>query len=199
MCVCVLEILVLKIFWIERLFWEIFVLIRSLVKFYVGLHSYLCFSHLEKLFWKVGSTPPRYLDICQASQAFFLTQSQHLLDTWWIDREISCLLDSFSTPGGSIELLFLNLILCCSIPSRYLSCRRPVPRHLPRQLPRYLPIPQLSSIIEGSIYSSIVILLSFLRSLSICLRLFISQTLSFSLQNLFLKVSSSFFKFFYTW
>ena len=171
--------------------WEIFVLIGSLVELYVGLHSYLCFLHLEILFWKVGSTPPRYLDICQASQAFFLTQSRHLLDTWWIDREISCLLDSFSTPGGSIELLFLNLILCCSIPSRYLSCRRPVPR----QLPRYLPIPQLSSIIEGSIYSSIMILLSFLRSLSICLRLFISQTLSFSLQtssSRFLQAFSSF-------
>ena len=61
-------------------------------------------------------TPPRYLDICRASQAFFLTQSQHLLNTWWIDRESSCLLDSSSTPGRSIELLFLKLILCYSIP-----------------------------------------------------------------------------------
>ena len=137
----------------------------------------------RKTVLKSSSTPPRYLTICRASQAFFLTQSRHLLDTWWINRESSCLLDSSSTPGGSIELLFLNLILCCSIPFQCLSCRRPVPRHLPRQLPRYLPIPQLSSIIEGSIYSSIVILLSFLRSLSICLRLFISQTLSFSLQT----------------
>ena len=122
-CVCVLEILVLKIFWIERLFWEIFVLIGSLVELYIGLHSYLCFSHLEKLFWKVGSTPPQYLAICRASQAFFLTQSRHLLDIWWIDRESSCLLDRSSTPRGSIEFLFLNLILCCSIPSRYLSCQ----------------------------------------------------------------------------
>ena len=31
-------------------------------------------------------TPSRYLAICWASQAFFLTQSRHLLDTWWIDR-----------------------------------------------------------------------------------------------------------------
>ena len=149
----------------------------------------------QKLFWKVGLTPPRYLAICWAFQAFFLTQSRHLLDTWWIDWERSCLLDSSSTPGGSIELLFLNLILCCSIPSRYLNCRWPVPRHLPRQLPRYLPIPQLSSITEGSIYSSIVILLSFLRSLSICLWLFISQTLFFSFQtssSRFLQDFSSF-------
>ena len=146
---------------------------------WVGLHSYLCFAHLEKLFWKVGLTPPQYLAICQASQAFFLTQSRHLLDTLWIDRESSCLLNSSSTPGGSIKLLFLNLIFCYSIPSQYLSRRQPVPR----QLPRYLPIPQLSSITEGSIYSSIAILLSFFQSLSICPRLFISQTLSFSLQT----------------
>ena len=41
--------------------WEIFVLIGSLVELYVGLHSYLCFSHLKKLFWKAGLTPPQYL------------------------------------------------------------------------------------------------------------------------------------------
>ena len=128
-----------------------------------------------------SSTPPWYLAICWAFQAFFLTQSRHLLDTWWIDRESSCLLDSSSTPGGSIELLFLNLILSCSILARYINCRQPVSRHLPWQLPRHLPIPQLSSITEGSIYTSIAILLLFFRSLSICLRLFISQTLSFSL------------------
>ena len=98
-----------------------------------------------------SSTPPRYLAICRASQAFFLTQSQHLLDTWWIDRESSCLLDSSSTPGGSIELLFLKLILCYSILAWNLSCRRPLSRHLPRQLPRHLPTPQLSSFTEGPI------------------------------------------------
>ena len=115
---------------IKRLFWEIFVLIESLVELYVGLHSYLCFSHLEKLFWKAGSTPPRYLAICRASQTFFLTQSWHLLDTWWLDRESSCHLDRFLTPGGSIEILFLILMCCSSIPSRHLSCRRAFSRHL---------------------------------------------------------------------
>ena len=122
-------------------------------------------------------------------------QSRHLLDTWWIDRESSCLLDSSLTPAGSIELLFLNLTLCCSIPSRYLSCQRLDPRHLPRQLPRYLLIPQLSSITEGSIYFSITILLSFLRSLSICPRLFISQTLSFSLQTCSSRILQAFSSF----
>ena len=115
MCVCFGNSCSQFFFWL-RDFWEIFVLIGSLVELYVGLHSYLCFSPLEKLFWKAGLTPPWNLAICRASQAFFLTQSRHLLDTWWIDRESSCLLDSFLTSGGSIELLFLNLILCCSIP-----------------------------------------------------------------------------------
>ena len=96
-------------------------------------------------------TPPRYLVICRASQAFFLSQSRHLLDTWWIDRKSSCFLDSSSTPGGLIEILFLNLILCFSILARYLSCRGPVSRHLPWQLPQHLSIPHMSSITEGSI------------------------------------------------
>ena len=118
-----------------------------------------------------------YIHICvfHISKNCFEKLARHLLDAWWIDRESSCLLDSSSTPGGLIELLFLNLILGCSIPSRYLSCR---------------------ALLKGLYILPIVILLSFLQSLSICLRLFISQTLSFSLQNLFLKVSSSFFKFF---
>ena len=90
---------------------------------------YLCFSSLEKQFWKASSSPPRYLAICRASQAFFLTQSRHFLNTLWIDRESSCLLDSFSTPGGSTELLFLILMCCSSIPSRHLSCQRALSQH----------------------------------------------------------------------
>ena len=115
-CVCVLfRSICLKII-VKRCFWELNMLIGSLVMLYVGLHSCLCFSPLEKLVLKCGSTPPRYLAIYRDSQAFFISQSWQLLDTWWIDRESSCLLDSFSTPGGSIELLFLELISYCSIP-----------------------------------------------------------------------------------
>ena len=51
---------------------------------------------------------------------FFLSQSCQHLDTWWIDRECFCLLDSFSTPGGSIELLFLCLMICSSTPLQHL-------------------------------------------------------------------------------
>ena len=88
---------------------------------------HICVFHISKnSFEKLARhllTPPRYLAIYRASQAFFLTQSRHLLDTWWIDWESSCLLNNSLTPGGSIKLLFLNLILCCSILARYLSCR----------------------------------------------------------------------------
>ena len=81
-----------------------------------------------------SSTPPQYLAICRASQAFFLMQSRHLLDTWWIDWESSCLLDSSSTPGGSIELLFLNLTLCCSIP-QLSKTRSPTPTSTASSIP----------------------------------------------------------------
>ena len=108
-----------------------------------------------------SSTSPQYLAICRASQVIFF----------------KCNLDTSSIPGGSIEKAPASSIAprhlvdrssFCSwiwfFVTRYLRCRRPVPRHLPQQLSRYLLIPQLSSITEGSIYSSIAILLSFLRS-----------------------------------
>ena len=70
---------------------------------------HICVFHISKnSFEKLARhllTPPRYLAIYRASQAFFLTQSRHLLDTWWIDWESSCLLNSFLDT------------------SRYLNCR----------------------------------------------------------------------------
>ena len=170
-------------------------LIGSLVELYVGLHSYLCFSSLEKLFWKAGLTPPRYLAICRASQAFFLTQSRHLLDTWWIDRESSCLLDSSSTPGGSIELLFLKPILCCSIP-QLSKTTFSTPSSAASSTPpdtstvKHYWWSYLNLLRDPSLISSI--------SLDLSAPVHLPNTLSFT-PNLFLKVSSSFFKFFYTW
>ena len=139
-----------------------------------------------------SSTPPRYLAIYRASQAFFLTQSRHLLDTWWINRESSCLLDSSSTPGGSIELLFLNLILCCSIP-QLLTTRSSTPTSTASSIH-----PDTSAVEHywrvyiflfrnPSLISSI--------SLSICLWLFISQTLSFSLQTSSSRILQAFSSF----
>ena len=99
-CVCVFGIHVLKIAF-ESWFWEIYLVFGSLVELHAWLHSYLCFSLLEKLFWKAGSTPPRYLAICWASLAF----SYHNLA-------------STSTLGGSIEKVF-----DLSIASRHLVDR----------------------------------------------------------------------------
>ena len=87
-----------------------------LIELHVGLHSCLCFSHLEKLLLNAGSTPPRYLAVCRASSAFSYRNP-----------------DSSSTPGGSIEnasasstarlidwdSVLLSLV-CSSIPSRHL-------------------------------------------------------------------------------
>ena len=108
MCVCFfLKIHVLKIF-IERWFWELNMLIGSLVELHIGFHSCLCFSHLEKLFLKKSCLDTFSIPCCLSSFfSFFLSQSRQLLDTWWIDWEWLCILDSFSTLGGSIELQFL--------------------------------------------------------------------------------------------
>ena len=62
-------------------------LIGLLVELHVGLHSCLCFSHLEKLVLKAGSTPPRYLldtllsvELLQLFLIAFLTASRYLVD-----------------------------------------------------------------------------------------------------------------------
>ena len=74
-----------------------------------SIASYL--SSFLSLFLIATPTAPRYL----VDQLRMLLPPRQLLDTWWIDREFSYLLNSFSTPGGSIELLVLDLIPYCSI------------------------------------------------------------------------------------
>ena len=121
-CVCVFRISVLKIA-IERWFWKVNMVFESLVELLAWLHSCLCFSLLEKLFLKASSTPPRHLLDTWLSvelPSFFLLQSWHLLDTWWVDRESSYPLDSFSTPGGLIEPHLLCLMFCTSTLPRHL-------------------------------------------------------------------------------
>ena len=77
-------------FEIERQFWEFTVLIGSLVELYVGLHSWLCFSPLEKLVFESGSTPPRYL--------LDILLSVELLKPFSYRNP-----NSSSIPGGSIK------------------------------------------------------------------------------------------------
>ena len=62
-------------------------LIGSLVKLHVGLHSCLCFSPLEKLVLKCGLTPPRYLidtllsvELLRPFHIAILTAPRYLVD-----------------------------------------------------------------------------------------------------------------------
>ena len=81
---------------------------------HVWLHSCLYFSLLEKLFLKTCSTPPRHMAICRASKIFFLSQSRHLLNTWWIDWQRSYLLDSFSIARSIDRAFVLDMVVCSS-------------------------------------------------------------------------------------
>ena len=51
---------------------------------------------------------------------FFLLQSRHLFDTWWIDWESSCLLDSFSTARSIDWASVLDMVGCSSTLARHL-------------------------------------------------------------------------------
>ena len=116
-------------------------LIGSLGELHVELHSCLCFSHLEKLVLKAGSTPPRYLldtmlsiELLQPFLITFLTASRYmvdklrkflpprqLLDTWWIDRASvlgsdKLFLDTCSIPQLSTTFSSIPSSIAISIP-----------------------------------------------------------------------------------
>ena len=174
-------------------------LIGSLVELYVGLHSYLCFSPLEKLFWKVGSTPPR-----------------HFLDTLLSIELLKPFsyrnLNTSSIPGGSIEKVSAS-----SIAPRHLVDRSSFCSWIWFFVAQYLL--DTSAVDDQFLDTYLVSFLNTSRYL-ICRALLkvlfkppswsvshffdlstpvhLPNTLSFTL-NLFLKVSSSFFKFSYTW
>ena len=170
-------------------------LIGSLVELHVGLHSCLCFSLLEKLVLKASSTPPRYLAVCRASSAFSYRN-----------------LNSFLTPGGSIEKVLASLIASRHLVDRSSFCSCIcwfVPKHL------YLSktIFSTPSLIDGStpldtfiyqdllrhyIYSSCDPQpISFDLSLDSSFFFFLKQ--SHLTPILILKVSSSFLKILFTW
>ena len=132
-CVCVFGIIVLKIF-VERRFWEIKLLIGSLVELHAWLHSYLCFSLLKKQFLSnldTSSIPPRHLAICWALKVFSYRNldrstiaggsiekvprpsiaSRQLVDRSSFSSCVFALfLDTFSTVA-SVDLVFLDTFL----------------------------------------------------------------------------------------
>ena len=101
--------------------WKVNMMFGSLVELHAWLHSCLCFSLLEKLFLKVSLTP-----------------LWHILDTWLSVELLRSFLiaistdppqlvgrtrkflDSFSTPGGSIEPQLLCLMFCTLTLPRHL-------------------------------------------------------------------------------
>ena len=89
----------------------------------------VCFTSRKIAFkrWLNTSSIASYLS---SFLSFFLSQSHFHLDTWWIDRDWVCMLDSFSIPSGSIKLLFLSLMCWSWIPTRHFSYRQAFPRHL---------------------------------------------------------------------
>ena len=167
-------------------------MIGFLVELYAWLHSNLCFSLLEKLFLSNldTSSTPSYLS---SFYAFSYRNLDRSLIARWINRENSWILDSLSTAGGSIELLFLCL---CFVPRHLLDsciCQCCFSRHLPRQMSWHLATPLSVEIYWTSIYRFYAIW--FFISLDLSLDSFV-----FSLPkppsltpNFFLKVSSSFY------
>ena len=129
---CVFGIHVLKIV-VKRWFWESKMLIGSLVELHAWLHSNLCFSLLEKLFLSnldSFSTPHLSVELL----SYFLSQSRHLSTARWINQESSCPFDSFSTTGGSIELLSSCLLNSYSTPPRQLNLSMPFMLNTSRHL-----------------------------------------------------------------
>ena len=80
-----------------------------MVELHVGLHSCLCFSHLEKLLLKAGSTPPWYL-----LNSLLSVELPKFFFFFFFYRNLTCT----SIPDGSIKIGYV-----CSIASRYLVGR----------------------------------------------------------------------------
>ena len=131
---------------------------------------------------------------CCLSRFFscFLLLSRQLLNTWWIDRESSSFLDSFSTPGGSIELLFLDLMSCSSIPQLSMTISS-----IPTSIASSIPLD--TCIYRALLKVYIFILRDPILISSICLHLFISQTPSLSLQTSSFVIFQAFSRFFFSW
>ena len=161
---------------------------------------HICVFHISKnCFEKLARHLLDTLLSVELLKHFYLTQSRHLLNTWWIDRESSCLLDSSSTPARSIELLFLTLTLCCSIASsipQLSKTRFSTPTSTDPSIPLDTCICRdlLAAYIRPLCDSDFISLRFLSRYFSISL-----PKLSHLTSNLFLKDSLSFFKFLLTW
>ena len=157
-------------------------LIGSLVELHVGLHSCLCFSHLEKLFLKSLLNTSSIASYLSRFLSFFLSQSRQHLDTWWIDR--ASVLDS--------DVLFLDTSWTPQLSTSIFSTPT-------RQIPRYLSIPASVEIYQLHYIRALCDPEIIFFDLSLDTSLFSLPKHSHLSLNLFLQDSSRFFKFFFTW
>ena len=173
---------------VERCFWEFKMLFGSLVELHAWLHSYLCFSLLEKLFLSnlnSSSTPLNTWLIYRAHLFFFSSQSRYLSIARWIDQETSCPFDTSSIHRVyfamdtsrklhlskllkfDTSLTSLNTSICRELLNTYIRVQT-------QSDPHFLDLSQSVHVFSPP------------KPLSLA-------------PNLFLKDSSSLFKFFFTW
>ena len=129
-----------------------------------------------------SSMPPWYLAICQASQVFLLSQSRQLLDTWWIDRASVLGSDSLLLDTCSIPQLLTTFFLTPTSTASSTPLDTSSVKHYWRFYINLLA-------------RSVSHFFNLSRSVHACS----SPKHSLFTPIVFLKVSSSFFKFFYTW
>ena len=156
-------------------------LLGSLVELHVWLHSYMCFSLLEKRFLSnlnTSSISPHHLAFCRALKVFSYRN-----------------LDRFSTAGGSIEFLFL--CLCFVSQHLYLSTLFfSTPTLTDGSTPFDTSICQ--ELIRSYIFSLRDPVITSSISLDLSASIPLPNTMSLT-PNLFPSDFSSFFKFSFTW
>ena len=194
MCVCFWDPCALKIF-VERCFWELKMLFGSLVELHTWLHSCLCFSPLKNTVLKSWLDTSLIASYLSSFLSFFLSQSCQHLDTFWIDWESLWPLDSFSTPGGSIEphLLLLMFQFLDSFSTHDLSTL--LFSTFAWQMSRHL----ICRDLLRALFKLLVQSACHFLDISLDWLLFSLPNTLFSPWNLFYKVSSSFTKLFFMW
>ena len=156
---------------------------------------FVFFSSRKTVFKKLA----RHLTICRAFKLFFLSQSWHLLDTCWIDRESSNLLDSFSTVRSIDRASVLDMVGCSSTLARHLHLSTTI-FSTPTSIDCSTPLDTFicRDLLMAYISSSCDLQLIFV-DLSLDTSVFSTPKPLSLTPNFFLKVSSSFSRFFFTW
>ena len=138
------------------------------------------------------SSTPGYLS---SFQVFFYRN----LDTWWIDRESSCLLDSFSTARSINRASVLDMVVCSSTHAWHLHLSTAF-FSTPTSIDCSIPLNTFiyRDLLMAYIFSSCDPQLIFV-DLSLDTSVFSSPKPLSLTPIFFLKVSSSFFKLFFIW